>query len=582
MSVSDICVVKTALVHSANDVSEQYPTLLSAPRPAPRLPATPSPGYSPVPSPDSFHLTFTDTSFLFPHPPILTPTSRIGSESPTPSMSTSDTSTTSESQSTSLPTTPSSDDEFPSYYSSAWPSFSARRASIKPLVITKINPPTIAEDSDRSTPHLRQPFKNSEELQFLNSSSSPPSDEHSSDNESDSEWYTREFSKILTLSSCLPPSFPQQSRPESILVPSATARSPMAAVARYPTAQLDPAFPRRRHSRASIPPHPVPTTSTQTRLPPTTTSPRAYPRARTKTRSSALSLRRPPPRSSIPADCVFGDPDTSYYALSDDSASAFSFSMYDSLPTPTSPKSIYSQCSPSTLSSFPKSAISDEFEFNDVDVQFATDTGIDLDNQVVTLPSLPCSPIDLEADIASGLKELRLRGPAQENDVFCAAALTTGADEPQRVLRSKWSSSTLNSIRDERQRRSASAKLRAYFNTSINSPSSKSQSSSSSRKLTTPTTPTTPSLSPSVKRFKHPRREMYTYTHTKKDLHSYLGAKSRDGVIMGYEQTLGLKRRGSLSPSVSDVGSDDGSSSSESAGLRRKPIPVEMFLRSAA
>jgi hypothetical protein len=76
---------------------------------------------------------------------------------------------------------------------------------------------------------------------------------------------------------------------------------------------------------------------------------------------------------------------------------------------------------------------------------------------------------------------------------------------------------------------------------------------------------------------------MYTYTHTKKDLHSHPGANSKpaDVVIAGQGQTQGVRRRGSVSASVSDAGSEDSVSSSGSAGLRRKPIPVEMFLRSA-
>lgn len=588
-----------------NDISEKQPTLFSAPRPAPSPPATPSPSHSPIPSPDSFHLTFTDKFYEFPHPPTIpAPSSSrssdtcVGSESPTPSMSTSDTSTSPDSHSTGLPKTPSSsDDEFPSYYSSAWPSFNARRASIKPLVITKINPPAVAEDSDLSISlSLRQPFKNSEEQQGYTPSSS---DDHSSSDESDSEWYTREFSKILTLCSRIPPSFPQQPRPESLYVPQTTAPPfTKGLVPAFPSPQLDPAFPSRRHSRSlSIPAYPppaVPVIHTHVRTSSATTSPQTPPKLRRKSRSAALSLRRPPPRSSVPADCIFVDDDASYYAFSDDSASAFSFSMYDTLPTPCSPESMYSQPSPfpssfpSTPSSFPESATSDEFEFDNVDIQFAMNASIDEDedNQVMMLPSLPVSPIDLEADIASGLEELRRCAPTVVEDIFTVPSspssdTNTAVHEQQRVLRSKWSSSTLGSIREEHSRRSASAKLRAYFSSSTNSPSPKLRSSPSSRKLSIPTTPTTPPM----KRSRHPRRELYTYTHTKKDLHSYSGTKPMNMVIMGYGQAQvqvqGVRRRRSVSASLSDAGSEDSESSSGSAGLRRKPIPVSMFLRSA-
>jgi len=70
-----------------------------------------------------------------------------------------------------------------------------------------------------------------------------------------------------------------------------------------------------------------------------------------------------------------------------------------------------------------------------------------------------------------------------------------------------------------------------------------------------------------AKRFRHARRES-------------------DVMAMGYgyaqvPRQQGLKRRGSTQ-TVSDAGSEESTSSSGSNGLRRKPIPVEMFLRSAA
>jgi hypothetical protein len=50
-------------------------------------------------------------------------------------------------------------------------------------------------------------------------------------------------------------------------------------------------------------------------------------------------------------------------------------------------------------------------------------------------------------------------------------------------------------------------------------------------------------------------------------------------MIIGYGHGNGVKRRGSVTPTISDAGSDDSALSSTSSGLRRKPIPVEMFLR---
>ena len=507
----------------------------------PRAPRARSPPRTPSPrsSSDPFHLTNTDTSYQFPHPPVSTPSpSRRGSVSPTPSMSTSDASTSPDSLSSDLPTTPSSsDDEFPSYYSSAWPSFNARRASIRPLSITKRNP----QDSER----------------FNDSQCEDDGDE------SDSEWYTREFSKILTLNCTLPPCTPhqQKSRPESIYIPSTSTNRRILA---FPSSHLDPAFPR------STPP-PVP--------------------PKPKSRKTHLSLRRPPPRSSIPADCVFLDSgaDASNYAFSDDSTSVFSFSLYDSLPTPTptSPESSYSQSSPTYSPyppSFPSSATSDEFEFDldleldDLEIQFASDTNID--STILTLPALPTSPIDLEADIAHGLEELRLRpaapAPAPTSTPPRPHNLPEAEATPDRVLRSKWSASTLNSIREDQGRRTASSKLRAYFSTSLPSPTFTSRTRSSTSSHKTPS-----SASPSRLRSKQ-RRELYAYAHPPCPSPNATATRSAgpDVVIMGYgHEGVPVKRRRSVT-GLSDAGSED--SSASLVGLRRKPIPVEMFLRQAA
>ena len=51
-------------------------------------------------------------------------------------------------------------------------------------------------------------------------------------------------------------------------------------------------------------------------------------------------------------------------------------------------------------------------------------------------------------------------------------------------------------------------------------------------------------------------------------------------MVIGYgHHGNGVRRRGSVTPTISDAGSDDSALSSASSGLRRKPIPVEMFLR---
>ncbi|KAF8886817.1 hypothetical protein BD779DRAFT_1673110 [Infundibulicybe gibba] len=551
VTVSDIRIARSLYVRQADDISSQdEEQLLSSPRPAPRPPTT----SSPTQSPDSFRLTFPDASFKFPHPPVLTPSypsthdQRPSSASPTPSMSTSGSSSPC-SQVGGLPVTPSSsDDEFTLEVPSR--PFNYRRASIKPLIIAKHNTPSPSPlDDSPISASLLQPFKNEHE-----SVSVPRMDTPDSESESDSEWYTQELSQILSLYSPLPPAFPHQeaSRPESISIPdnklfldaplsppakhsapSATIRSPG-----VPSGQLDPAFPRRRRSHSrSIPKHPPPpvppipahfralSNSPGSHSSSATSSPSSSPTKATTTRPTrTLSVRRPPPRSSIPADCAFDD----------DESSCFSLSLYQDEPEVPSPGSVYSQPSfnarPEDLE-FP----ADDFEFDlDIDVP-------------MRLPlSLPGTPIDLEADIASGLEELRLREAQPPVPV---------AEEDSRALRSRWSSSTLSSMREEQERRSGGAsKLRLYFGGG--SPSkTKRGSASSAHKKATPPTPTSPS-----KKFRQSYRES-------------------DVMIIGHQ---GIRRRPSVTASVSDAGSDESGASASSGGLRRKPIPVEMFLRTAA
>ena len=50
-------------------------------------------------------------------------------------------------------------------------------------------------------------------------------------------------------------------------------------------------------------------------------------------------------------------------------------------------------------------------------------------------------------------------------------------------------------------------------------------------------------------------------------------------MIIGYGHGNGVRRRGSVAPTINDAGSDDSALSNTSSGLRRKPIPMESFLR---
>ena len=579
-------------------LSRVFPTddcLLSSPRPAPHPPST----FDPLPSPDSFKLIFTDLSYKFPHPPIPTPTSLRKYDrdsecvSPTSSLSSSPAS-----QADDMPLTPStSDDEF------TGPSIRSRqRPVIQPLVITKHNPrPSSPFDDDDCpiSPSLLQPFKNATESSIPISPLSPSylaeaffdvSDEDS-DPESDSEWYSKELSKIISPN---PPSFPHQTaRPESISIPSSVfpfrrrASKPLPPTPSSggfsPNAQLDPTFPqRKRRSLPKYPPPPVPNISPSSSLPtPTSSSP-----------SNPNFNRRPPPRSSVPADCVYDLVDLE--DLKEDNSSAFSFSIYD----------VY-------LGDEPVHSHSHYQEGEGEDP--IDNVSFDLDCSMMLPLSLPTTPFDLEADIAHGLEQLRnspvidgnnhrqtgfiipeIREPErklepqrQQQDIFSPNPTPTTSEEEEKVLKSRWSTSSLGSVREEQQRRvGASSKLRLYFSPLKNQHKQGLKKSS--------TTSSSSSSSPSPSRSTH-HHHHHLHHHSKtpaSPIRSLTRAHMRgnsDVMVIGYGNNgngngnNGVRRRGSVSNnSVSDAGSEESNSSSSSSGLRRKPIPVEMFLRSAA
>ncbi|KAF8970343.1 hypothetical protein BDZ97DRAFT_1753952 [Flammula alnicola] len=586
-NVSDIRIARDVPVHDDNDLSPLHDNLLSAPRAAPRPPTDASPEQSP----DSFRLTFTDVSFKFPHPPTPTPSSLGYYDSwdcESPARSVSSLSSSPCSQNGGMPLTPSTSDDESSFPSRT---LTPHHIEIQPLVITKHNQRPCSPFNEISiSPAQEQPLKTQP-----NTLPSPLAGEsYDSDSESDSEWYTREFSKILTLCSPIPPSFPLQnpSRPESMSIP-AGAISPIPSSRRRvsnvfppaptssspsrrdsvprPSGQLDPDFPSRRATKTrsipKYPPPPVPpipahfrassVASTGSSASSPSSSPSPVP---TCSKTLPHAAPRPPPRFSVPADCVF-DLDVEHDADADDSSSAFSFSMYEidlgdgdfERSRSESPRSAYSQ--PSFRISDDDNDDDDEEEFFERSVTF------DLDCSMMLPLSLPATPIDLEADIALGLEKLRSEDsedsgaeekeeeveekkeqvqqvvqqpprPQQPtqlqevvNDVFSPLSpsfssspspspsyyhaypspsdspspLHSGIYNEERVLKSKWSSSTLGSIREEHERRGASAKLRLYFGgggggQSPSKRGSRSSSGSGSKKAANavPQTPTSP------------------------------------------------------------------------------------------
>jgi hypothetical protein len=221
----------------------------------------------------------------------------------------------------------------------------------------------------------------------------------------------------------------------------------------------------------------------------------------------------------------------------------------------------------------------------------------DLDCSMMLPLSLPTTPFDL--DIAQGLEQLRsspvdgnfivpeIREPEPQqqhpqpqqvvDDIFSPTFTTSPTSfSEEKMLKSRWSTSTLGSIREEHENRGTSSKLRLYFSplkTHKHRSSKKSPTTSSSpaRRHKTPATSSSCSSTPSPAPARSPTRAHHTRGYS-------------DVMVIGYGNNgngSGIRRRGSVTNSVSDAGSEESYSSTSSSGLRRKPIPVEMFLRSA-
>ncbi|KAF5392600.1 hypothetical protein D9757_002276 [Collybiopsis confluens] len=665
----------------------EHSILLSAPRPAPRPPRTSA---SPASSPDSFQLNFIEESFKFPHPPLPTPSSsdhHYGFQSPLSSPS---------SDSSDLPLTPTSSDDDESQPPESL-KFVPRRASIRPLTIVKNGA-------------LTSMFSHSPSV--LSDADSVSSDMES-EPESDSEWYSRELSQIITLRSALPPNFPktvklESARPESMIgsVHTGSLSPASSASSSLPSPQLDPYFARRRYPVPTrLPPSPPPR---QSLVP----SPAVFDDDVFSVRLETLEPhRRPPPRMSIPADFGFfsGDSDSSDDEDDDDNVLTYYVEAENFTPS-TSSGSFYSQ--PSHIERFSISDLEED------ELEFAVDT--DIDRPIMLPLSLPNTPIDLETDIANGLAELHLHGrelmevdapvderplssyslsrPAsqrqsrrvsvpiaidwnlsEEEEIAadeariqvaaqgqaqtdstsvpalvptvdvketreefviseeaieepCDADCDSASQTTSPILRSRWSSSTLSSIRLEQQQPSRgwrTSKLRLYFG------GSKKRSNSISTSPLSPTTPFTPpkpidlkqkaknqkrtvvvvgpsssasassgwsygstmppsssSKLPSSAPVTGPMSPYYDYSSRSPASKRHRQRGSDDVLVIGYGQQPygymgGVRRRGSTSTSCSSAagsGASDASSilsgsSSASSGLRRKPIPVEMFLR---
>ncbi|CAL1708481.1 unnamed protein product [Somion occarium] len=535
-----------------------FPMYNAPPRPAPKPPV--STMESPL---DEINLRFSGLgiSLDFPSPPHQSSCSSRRDQSPTPSESSTTTSSGSSSSSKMPMTPPTSDDEsHPRTHLARAPTCKSHRASI--LYI-------------KSMPDLKQSLPRQPAIQ--------DSEEEWSDGE-DASWLAQDISDIVTLSSPLhtPTSksySEQRARPDSIpppprhsgrgrqskLVPVAPL-SIQTPASRGPSAQLDPTFHTgRRRSRyiPSRPPPPPPVTIIEPCRSPTMEEKTdellallanaaldsnflgsglasdAEQFASTPVTPSSMfaittpTATRPPPRMSIPADINDFIDDIPVTDVSDAGFDLIVTEPDEEHDRPMTPESIsiYSQASMS-MDALPTSPVS-SFDFN---IQTPTRS----ESPMAGMYQSPhfSSFTTAAADVASS-------SPTLSHEFDSTSMMR------ERNLRSRWSSSTLASEFHAHQHRqqlplSPSAWI-TRFHLGSSSSSSPTKSRSPKPSKSGPKVP----LSPAAK-------------------------KSLD-----LDRGSGLTRRDSSSSSrtsSSDSASDSGESTS-SSGLRRKAIPVELFMR---
>ncbi|KAI0699186.1 hypothetical protein C8T65DRAFT_305475 [Cerioporus squamosus] len=545
------------------------------PSSAPRV-RTPSPPPRPITPPrsvasspasecslDDINLRFSGLgiSLNFPSPPssatpFSTP-SRRREQSPTPSVASSEASTASPKTPCSTP--PTSDDESSPCKSNLMraPTFKSQRAS----VLFMQSMPDLAEPTRKTSITSLVDEDISEEVNYI----------------------AQEIGDIVTLSTPLPPASPlalsdpfsdARARPDSVPPPprkqagsrGRSSKPPPAlprisiqdSSARGPSAQLDPTFPLKRRSylvpTRPPPPPPVPRSpvlsameqatedllaelanaalgagllgqeltvphdgwSSAGSVPPSPSS-----HFIVSTPVSATAGLRPLPRSSIPMD--IND-------FAEESPIEFMLPKRDQWPTTPQSISVYSQISDSA----PGSPLS-SFDF-DIDVTFVSSDS-------------HCSPHSPSYANAQTMPESPAPSPMRRSP----STLSMGAD-PERTLRSRWSTSTLGSL--------AESHSHSWLPRFTLSPSKKAKSkaaaaavshshSSSSSSSTSPTSPLQ-------------RKNAVKGTHAAK---------------RSVDSDRGVSRRDSRSSRVSESSASDSgdSASTASSGLRRKPIPMALL-----
>ncbi|KAF9265605.1 hypothetical protein L218DRAFT_1075695 [Marasmius fiardii PR-910] len=415
-----------------------------------------------------------------------------------------------------------------------------------------------------------------------------PESPRPSDPESDDDYYTNALSSLLTLTSRIPQQNQNSStRPESMLSPSryAISNSPLDDQVSnfeqthkncFPSAQLDPAWGRRSFLIPTRPPPPPPTAS----LPHFDASPSSSPSPPTirtsRPRPPSLMIAKPLPRMSVvPLDTV----------AEDDGEEGASLLSYYGL-------------SPS-YSAFSSSSSSSEASLDDFELQFEMDLESDLKFPL----SLPGSPSETEADDEDEDDWMtsetggQLSEQVMEQD---SRSQVGDHEQPGPALRSRWSSSTLSSIHHLQSPRTPStvSKFKHYLRGSISSKKEGSSPRKGKRGVVVlgPSASSTAPFSPGARSTRFTTTPMSPLSTT-----SSFSFGSPTSPTFSDAGHMGMMSFSAISPSSSPVtkppvptspkptrvrrrpstssSSNSSTMSSGSERLRRKPIPVEMFLR---
>ncbi|KAF9075011.1 hypothetical protein BDP27DRAFT_1399330 [Rhodocollybia butyracea] len=659
ISPYEIRIAKTPIQDSDDDFDT---SLLSAPRPAPRPPCSPSS------SPDSFCLTFTEGSFKFPHPPLPTPSSsdrRMGALSPLSSPS---------SDSSALPPTPtSSDDEF---QLPPAPKFIARRVTIKPLTIVKHDalPSMFSKHSGESSPSDVESdgsdgeWYSREMSQAVTLRSIPtnlPTVKSESARPESMVGSVHVVSPVSSLSSAFPsPQLDPTYRRRRFTIPSRPPPPP---------------------PRDSLVPSPAVSDDDDLLVRPANPEPRRRPPPRM---SIPADFVFPGEDGEDEDEVEEEDNVLTYYIEAESSSPSESTGSFYSQPSRIERFSI------SDLEEEFQFALDTDFDRPMMLPLSLPSTPLDLETDIAnglaelrlrkeadapvdevdeSLPLVPSAfvtrsasllarrqmrrnmtvsvPIALDWNLSeeeeaaadeareeviaqnsapAPVEEVPVADPATDELSYEDHELHLETTGPGPALRSRWSSSTLSSIREEQQSRGwRTSKLRLYFG------KKRAQSVSSSGGLLSPTTPTTPLKSkldsqqkarnkkrgvvvvgpsssvsassnwsygssaptqsplpkvPSSAPATGPMSPYYNYESRSPASKRHRQAGSDEVMVIGYGHQpggSGVRRRGSTSTTCSSApgsGASDASSilsgsSSASSGLKRKPIPVEMFLR---